>query len=87
MKRQIKCSKCGHVGPEDDFPKGRDFLQEFFIAACPKCDNSQSPGDASMRMFGGERPFIHVRETEPSIKGPEVCDAVSAVIHRANEAS
>lgn len=57
----VKCNKCGYVGSESEFPKGNDFLQQAYIAACPKCDNRQSPGDASMRMFGGQRPFEYVR--------------------------
>jgi hypothetical protein len=76
----VKCNKCGHVGLEDMFPKGRDFFQVPFIAACPKCDNRQSPGDASMRMFGGERPFAYVRESAPD-------DPFSEVMHNAEEAS
>jgi hypothetical protein len=61
----IKCNKCGHVGPESEFPKGRDLFQNTYIASCPKCDNRQSPGNASMRMFGGQRPFERATETPP----------------------
>ncbi len=63
--RQIKCNKCGHIGPEEDFPKGRDFFQKEYIAGCPKCDNRQSPGGASMRMFGDAHPFEFVRPPLP----------------------
>lgn len=77
----VKCNKCGHVGPEDDFPKGRDFCQVSFIASCPKCDNNQSPGDASMRMFGGPRPFEFVRHS------PTTGDPVATVFRNAGEAS
>lgn len=62
VSRQVKCNKCGHVGDYDDFPKDRDFFQKSYIRACPKCDNHQSPGDASMRMFDRERPFSFVNE-------------------------
>jgi hypothetical protein len=59
---------------------GRDFFQNPYIAGCPKCDNRQSPGDASMRAFGGSRPFEFVRDSEPT-------DALGATLHRAGEAS
>lgn len=78
----VKCNKCGHVGDEAEFPKGRDFFQNSYIARCPKeCGNVQSPGDASMRMFGGQRPFEYVRE-EPTTKDP-----LAVTLHRAGEAS
>ncbi len=80
--RYVKCNKCGYVGPEGEFPKDWDFLQQPFVAKCPKCDNWQTPGGASMRMFGGERPFEFVRKPKP-----ENADALATVIHRANEAS
>ena len=57
----IKCNKCGHIGDASEFPKGRDFFSKEYVAGCPKCDNRQNPGDASMRMFGGSRPFETVR--------------------------
>ena len=79
---KVRCSKCGHVADEEDFPKGRDFFQKPYIKACPKkCGNMQAPGGASMRMFGGERPFVYLREEEP--KG----NAVDTTLHRAGEAS
>lgn len=88
MKRRVKCSKCEHIGPEDEFPKGHDFFQHKYIAECPKCDNRQSPGDASMRMFGGERPFVFVdRCAELEVRGDRLADAVPAVVHRSKEAS
>lgn len=77
----VKCSKCGHVAPESEFPKGNDFFQIPFIAACPKCDNRQNPGDASFRMGGGERPFMYVRQS------PTTGDPVATVFHNAREAS
>lgn len=82
----VKCSKCGYVGDESEFPKGRDFVQKPYVAACPKCDNRQSPGDASMRMFGGERPFTFVREAEPEVQ-QGIQGALPTVLHRADEAS
>jgi NAD-dependent SIR2 family protein deacetylase len=85
--RYVKCNKCGHTAPEDDFPKARDFLQAIYIAECPKCDNHQSPGNASIRMFDGDRPFVFVRELEIKVSGPEVHDALPTVMHRATEAS
>lgn len=80
-ERTVKCSKCGHLGPESGFRVGHDFFQNPYIAGCPKCDNRQSPGDASMRMFGGERPFVYVRQQ------PVDADAASQVMRRAGEAS
>jgi hypothetical protein len=64
MMRKVKCNKCEYVGDETEFPKGHDFFQNKYIASCPKCDNRQSPGDASMRGFGGKRPFVYVDQTE-----------------------
>jgi hypothetical protein len=78
---QVKCMKCGHVGDESTFPKGRDFCQKSYVAACPKCDNRQSPGDASTRMFGGPRPFEYVRQS------PTTGDTIATVFHQAGEAS
>lgn len=78
--KKVKCNKCGHVGDVGDFPKGYDFLQQQYISGCPNCDNWQSPGDASMRMFGGERPFEFIREDAPK-------DPLSTVLHDAGEAS
>jgi predicted nucleic-acid-binding Zn-ribbon protein len=83
----VKCNKCGYVGDEKEFPTGRDFFQSSYIAKCPKCDNRQNPGDASMRMFGGERPFVYVRGEEPKPTGDKLADAVPTVMYRANEAS
>jgi len=80
MRRNVKCSRCQHAGDETEFPKGQDFFGNSYIAACPKCDNRQSPGDASMRMFGGERPFEYVRQSAPD-------DPLSKTLHRADEAS
>lgn len=78
----IKCNKCGYIGEPDEFPKGRDFFQNSYIAGCPKCDNRQSPGDASMRMFGGERPFSFVRA-----ELPEGAEPIVQVFYNAGEAS
>ena len=83
----VKCNKCGQTAPESEFPHGRDFFQQSYISGCPKCDNRQSPGDASMRMFGGPRPFEFVRELEPEATGDRLLDALPVVKHRANEAS
>jgi len=80
--KKVKCNKCGYVGGYDEFKKGRDFFQNTFIAGCPKCDNWQSPGDASMRMFGGERPFVFVEKADSSPK-----TALGKVLHDADEAS
>lgn len=78
----VKCNKCGHVGPESEFPVGYDFFQNKYIAECPKnCGNRQSPGDASMRMFGGTRPFEYQREI------PTAANVADTVMHRAGEAS
>ena len=78
--KKVKCNKCGFVGNEDEFKKGRDFFQNSFISGCSKCDNSQNGGDASMRMFGGERPFSYVRIESPK-------DALGKVLHDAEDAS
>ncbi len=70
---QVKCNKCGYVGDESEFPKGQDFFQNSYISGCPKrCDNYQSPGDASMRGFGGERPFVYLRPNESRTVGEQV---------------
>lgn len=88
MARQVKCNKCGYVAPENEFPKRQDFFQDAYIAGCPRCDNRQSPGDASMRMFGGERPFVFLdRPIEPAVEGDTPADALPSVLHRAREAS
>ena len=73
---KVKCNKCGHIGEEAEFPKGRDFFQNAFISGCLKCDNHQNPGDASMRMFGGERPFEYIRDDTPrTVFDKVMCDA------------
>ena len=79
-KIKLTCNKCGHQGDHAEFRKGTDFFQNEFIAGCPKCDNQQSPGDASMRMFGGERPFSFIRQAEPE-------NPLAKTLHRASEAS
>jgi len=80
---KIRCNKCGYVGDESEFPKGRDFFQNSYIAACPKkCGNNQSPGGASMRGFGGDRPFVYVKDDDAS-----AADLVGVVLERMNEAS
>ncbi len=84
---KVKCNGCDYVGEQSEFRTGRDFFQNSYIAGCPKCDNHQSPGDASMRMFGGKRPFEFVREPEPVVSGGELRDALPTVLHRAGEAS
>ena len=78
---KVKCNKCGFIGDESKFPKGRDFFQNSYVASCPNCDNRQSPGDASMRAFGGERPFEFVRESI------ETDDPLLVTLSRASEAS
>lgn len=74
MTHKVKCNKCEYVGDESEFPKGNDFFQNSYIRGCPKCDNRQNPGDASMRGFGGERPFVYVREAEPAVTGTKGAD-------------
>lgn len=83
---KIKCNKCGHVGDESEFPKGRDFFQNSYIARCPKCDNQQSPGDASMRMFGGKRPFERAEESTP-IEVTDKPSAIAETLRRADNVS
>lgn len=81
---KVKCNKCGYIGDESEFPKGRDFFQFTFISGCPKkCGNSQSPGSASLRMMPSDekRPFEYVR-SEPKNKTP-----LGKVLHQADEAS
>jgi hypothetical protein len=81
VMQHVKCSKCGYVGAESEFPKGYDFFQNSYIASCPKkCGNTQSPGGASMRMFEGKKPFEFVRADEPT-------NPLAATLHRASEAS
>lgn len=81
-----KCNKCGYVGAESEFPKGRDFFQKPYIAKCPKCDNRQSPGDASMRMFGGKRPFERAEESR-SIEVKDRPSAIAETLRRAEDVS
>ena len=78
----VKCNKCEYEGNESEFPKGRDFTQKEYISSCPKCDNRQNPGDASMRMFYSdkERPFIYVNSNE-------IEDALLETLRRSNQAS
>lgn len=81
---KVKCNKCGYVGDESEFPKGRDFCQIQFIKSCPKneCDNFQTPGDASMRMFPiTKHPFEYVR------KKLESKDPLAKTLYKAKEAS
>jgi hypothetical protein len=79
----VKCNKCGHVGDESTFPKGLDFFQNTYISGCPAagCENRQNPGDASMRMFGGARPFEYQRDA------PKSASVVETVMQRASNAS
>ena len=77
---KVKCNGCGHVGEKSEFKTGNDMFQNSFISGCPKCCTTQSPGDASMRMFGGERPFEFVRDSEPT-------NTVGDTLLRAGEAS
>ena len=80
--RAVKCSRCGYEGPECEFQKGRDFFQHTYIAACPKrCGNRQSPGEASFRAFGGDRPFVYVDRADES------GTVIERVVHRSTEAS
>ena len=81
---KIKCNKCGYIGDESEFPKGRDFFQHTFISGCPKkCGNSQSPDSASLRMMQSDekRPFEYVR-SEPKNE-----TTLGKVLHKADEAS
>jgi hypothetical protein len=79
---KVKCNGCGYIGEESEFPKGRDFFQQPYVRACPKCDNRQTPGDASMRMMPGmTHPFEYVRG------GPLSSDPVSLVLHNKSEAA
>lgn len=80
---KVKCNKCGYIGDESEFPKGKDFLQKIFISGCPKCDNCQTPGDASLRMMPSDkkRPFEYIR-VEPKNQTP-----LGKVLHQADEAS
>lgn len=57
----VTCNKCGYSGDISEFPEGRDFFQHPYVAGCPKCDNADTPGGASMRMFNGPKPFTIVR--------------------------
>ena len=82
MERYVKCNKCGFVGLESDFGQNHDFCQRVFVSRCPKCDNHQTPGDASMRVFGGQRPFEYIDRIAPP-KG----DALAKVLYNGDEAS
>jgi len=61
---KVKCNKCNFIGEETEFRKRRDFFQFSYISGCPECDNSQSAGNASMRMLGEKRPFEYIKEEE-----------------------
>lgn len=81
---KIKCNKCGYIGEESEFPRGKDFFQNTFISGCPKkCGNSQNPSSASLRMMPSDekRPFEYVRE-ETKDNTP-----LGKVLHQADEAS
>lgn len=86
LTMNIKCNKCGHIGPESEFPKGRDFFQNSYIAGCPKCDNRQSPGGASMRMFDAKRPFERAAELPP-VKVTDKDSAIAETIRRSDQVS
>ena len=80
---KVQCNKCGVIADDSEFPKGRDFFQNRYIARCVNsdCDNRQTPGGASMRMMPGhEPPFSYVREEAPS-------DPFERVFYQADEAS
>lgn len=82
MNRKVKCNGCGYIGDESEFPKGRDFFQNQFISGCPKCNNCQSPGGASLRMMPGQKhPFEFVKTIGKS-DNPAI-----RVFQDANEAS
>lgn len=79
----IRCNKCGFEGEEDAFKWGHDFFQKRYVKGCPKCDNRQSPGGASGRMFPGqEHPFSFIRDDVPP-----TADALDKTLHSASEAS
>jgi hypothetical protein len=77
----IRCNKCGFEGPQSEFRMGSDFFGKPFVSGCPECENRQNPGDASMRMFGGERPFSAIRP------GPASDSPLTTVLHSAEDAS
>lgn len=81
MDKRVRCNQCGHTDKQSEFPHGRDFFQNRYVSRCPKCDNRQSPGNASIRMFGGDRPFSFVDSAEPSD------DPLKETLRRADEAS
>lgn len=81
---KVKCNKCGYIGDESEFPKGRDFFQNTFISKCPKnCGNSQSLGNASLRIMPSDekRPFEYIRYE------PKDITPLGKVLHKADEAS
>lgn len=79
---KVKCNGCGYVGEEKEFPTDRDFFQQKFISGCPKCENWQSPGNASLRMMPGQKhPFEYVRDV------PRNDDPTMRVFQDASEAS
>jgi len=79
---KVKCTKCGYVGDEAEFPTGIDFFQKRYIAVCAKyCGNRQDPGSASLRMMPGqEHPFEYIRDVPPT-------DALGKTLHQSREAS
>lgn len=79
---KVKCNECGYIGDESEFPKGRDFFQSKYVAGCPKCNNRQSPGGASMRTMPGQgHPFEYIRSEAISD------DPLVQILHNAAEAS
>jgi len=82
QEKKVKCSKCGYIGEHEEFPKGYDFFQHPYIRKCVKCDNWQSPGDASLRMMPGQKhPFMFIREEQTSD------NPLENILYNAGEAS
>lgn len=86
--RVVRCTKCDREGPAYEFPQDRDFFQKWFISGCANsdCDNSQSPGQAALRMMPGHKsPFVYVDETPHDVPMPK--SALAKVMDDAEKAS
>jgi len=79
---KVRCTKCNYVDDKGKFKTGRDFFQKEYISGCPKCNNHQSPGNASLRMMPDmEHPFVFVRDENPDD------NPLNKTLHNASEAS
>lgn len=78
-ERQVKCNRCGHIGPESEFPKGRDFFQNAYIRACPTgCGKPERTGTREK-----ETAMSKITSGEWTAECVVTLDAVEDVINKA----